>query len=227
MANLIKSVLGRPTGAVGDIVFRQMDGKTIVATRPGSFMPGIDEASVDRRSKFRFAVKLASAANGMDDIREIWDQNVDAGSPFQNLVKTNYPYVDADGLPGSYKLTPAGGFGTSTSLITVSPVAIEAELNPLGDNIGIDTAEEVSIRLLSLVYLYNPTDPNCPAYDFLVKASEDIPLQLASAVIFSVPLMNQDTEKYNLYQNRSVYFAVVTLDAEGNVVHFSTTFRNV
>lgn len=226
MANLVQSVLGKVSGRVGDLVFRQRDGKNIIAVRPASFIPGTDQASYDRRARFRLAGKLASVIDNISDLRQVWDEYSPNKSPFQNLVSVNYPYIDAAGTPGSFKLVPQTGFGTTTTLLTLSPTEVQAEINALGTNKGIDLSEEVSAKLISLVYLSDPSDINAEEYQFIVNESAEIPLQLASALVFSIPLMNQDTELFNAYQARNGYFVLVTLDADGNVIHFSNTFRN-
>jgi hypothetical protein len=164
MANLNKSVLGKVSGALGDLVFRQTRSGNIIALRPKSFIPGTDQQSVNRRVKFGFSVKLASAMNKIPEIFQMWKNWDSKETPFLNLVKTNYPYIDPAGTPGNYKLTPEEGFGTNSSLLTVSPVEIHAEFDPLGNNIGIDTEEEVNAKLICLIYLSDPVDEFSPLY---------------------------------------------------------------
>lgn len=226
MASLTQSVLGKVSGRVGDLVFRQRDGLNYISVRPRSFIPGTDQASIDRREKFRFAGKLAAVINDLPDLQNVWENHDPSNTPYQNMVKENYPYVDPAGTAGSFKLVPGTGFGTTTTLLTVSSAEIQAEINPLGTNKGIDLAEEVSAKLISLICLGNPVDIYSPKNQFIKVESEEIPLQLASALVFSMPLMDQDTDLYNAYQSRDAYFVLVTLDADGNVIHFSNTFRN-
>jgi hypothetical protein len=226
MADLRKSVLGEVSGALGDLVFRQTKDANVIATRPASFMPGTDQASIDRRAKFRFSTKLASAANKIPELYEIWYMHDSDESPFRNLFKANYPYVNPSGVPGSFKMTPEEGFGTNTTLLTVSPIEIHAELDPLPGNMGLDTNVEVGLKLVSLLCLTIPADPAAPAYTFIRSVSEEMPLQEGAAILFTVPLMNQETELYNLYADCDAYFVLVTVDADGNVIHYSNTFRN-
>jgi len=55
MAVVTKKVLGTVHGAVGDMVFREKNGKNYIGMRPNSFVPGKDDASIARRkdSKWR------------------------------------------------------------------------------------------------------------------------------------------------------------------------------
>ena len=63
MARLKKTVLGRLSGAIGDIVFREKNGKNFVGLRASSFIPGSDPGSIDRRAKFTLSTQLASIIN--------------------------------------------------------------------------------------------------------------------------------------------------------------------
>ena len=42
MAKISKEILGKVRGSLGDITFRQRNGKSYLSTRPSSFMPGKD-----------------------------------------------------------------------------------------------------------------------------------------------------------------------------------------
>ena len=68
MAELDKSVIGKLRGRIGDVVFRQRNGKVFVSQRPKSFMPGTDEKSVERRSKFAFCAKLSKAIYSIPEL---------------------------------------------------------------------------------------------------------------------------------------------------------------
>jgi hypothetical protein len=227
MANLNKSVLGKVSGALGDLVFRQTKTGNVIAVRPKSFIPGTDQESVDRRSKFGLSCKLASAINNIPELYQVWSEFDSKRTPFLNIMKSNYPYVDPAGIPGKFKLTPEEGFGTNVVTANVTPLEVSAEIDPIGDNAGIDTDEELTVRLVSLIYLSEPVDEFAPSYRLLRLSSEEVPIQLDNSLVFTIPLMSQQTELYNAYSACEAYFALVTLDAEGNVINYSNTFRKV
>jgi hypothetical protein len=226
MANLSKKVLGAISGAVGDLVFRQKNGKNFIATRPASFVPGKDEASVNRRNKFRFTTKLSSQINEIPELYQVWD-DYSTIAPFSNMVKSNYPFVDPDGEPGDFRLVPHKGFNTRTAAISLSDQELQVEINPIGSNCGIDLFDELTVKLISIIYLHNPVSEFMTGYEFLPLMSEELPLQIDEPLLFSVPLMNQDSGIYNLYQDHEAYLVLVTLDEDGNVIHFSNTIRNI
>ena len=63
MATIKKTVLGRISGAVGDVVFKEKNGKNYVGVRASTFTPPSDAASIERRGKFLLSTELASAIN--------------------------------------------------------------------------------------------------------------------------------------------------------------------
>lgn len=74
MAKLIKQVLGKVSGAVGDVLFRVRAGNNYVGTRPASYMPGTDAKSVARRQRFALANKFAKAVNIIPPLKSLWKQ---------------------------------------------------------------------------------------------------------------------------------------------------------
>ena len=91
MATLKKTVLGRLSGALGDIVFREKNGKNFVGLRALSFIPGSDQGSVERRSKFYLSTQLASTINSNSRLRSLWLASIPSGkNVYNHLIKSNY-----------------------------------------------------------------------------------------------------------------------------------------
>ena len=111
MAELNKTVLGRLSGAVGDVVFRQRNGKNYVGTKPAPFMPGDDPASVARRERFAITGKLAKAINSIAIIKSLWKESTPSGlSPYLYMVQLNYPHiVDGAVSNSAYAVSPLIG----------------------------------------------------------------------------------------------------------------------
>ncbi|MBK7107142.1 MAG: hypothetical protein IPH62_17860 [Ignavibacteriae bacterium] len=53
MAELNKSVLGKVSGSIGELTFRQRNGKNVICMKPSSFTPGSDANSIARRDRFK------------------------------------------------------------------------------------------------------------------------------------------------------------------------------
>ena len=225
MAKLNKTILGKVSGSLGDITFRQLNGKNYLATRPGSFVPGKDPASVERREKFAFSIQLAKSINGISDLKSVWSAAAAPGiSAFNQIMRTNYPMISANDISGPIRLTPSLGFNATNPAITLGPSEVTANIDAIGNLTGIDPAEEPSTKLASVVYLGNPTDELVGAYTFLSFVSDAKDTDLATALSFTFTLSDVETQLFAKYQDKKGFFVLLTLDATGKVVHYSNTF---
>ena len=88
MAEINKQVLGKLTGTLGDIVFRQRNGKNYVSMRPSSYPASDNPAIIAKREKFLLAVQLGSNINSNSYLKEIWRSYTPSGLiPFNYMVK--------------------------------------------------------------------------------------------------------------------------------------------
>ncbi len=226
MAKFNKQILGKVQGALGDVTFRQRNGKTFLSTRPGSFTPGTDENSIARRDKFSLSVKLASTINAIPELRTVWDKTTPSGViTFNHIMRTNYKIIGSENdLSGLVKLTPSLGFNAANPVVMYSPSEVKVNLDALGNTTGIDILNEPSLKLVSVVYLSYPTDTSLSKDAFLTFLSASKATDLTAALEFTYALNDVDSQMFAMYQNRKGFFAVVTFDTAGNVVHYSNTF---
>jgi len=226
MAKINKQILGKVQGALGDITFRQRNGKSYISTRPVSFMPGSDAKSVARRDKFSLSIKLASAINAVPDLKSIWDKNTPAGAAtFNSIMRTNYKIIGSENdLSGMVKLTPKLGFSVANPLVTYDPLEVKVNLDALGSTTGIDVVNEPILKLASVIYLSNPTDTTLSKHAFITFVSGTLPADLTIAIEFTLAVDDIKSQMLAAYQNHKGLFAVLTLNAAGEVIHYSNTF---
>jgi hypothetical protein len=225
MASLNKEILGKVKGSLGDVTFRQRNGKTFVSARPSSFVPGTDENSKARREKFSMVIKLAQSIYSVRSLKEIWSEYAPQGaSVFNYITQTNYPMMNADGLTSLVKLVPSLGFNVGNPVVTLGPEEVKVNLDALGNAAGIDAAGETSLMLISLVYLSGPSDASFAKSQFLTLASGSKATDLAAPLEFTIALSNVESQMLALYQIRKAYFTLLTLDAADRIVHYSNTF---
>ena len=226
MGILQKSVLGKPRGAVGDILFRYKDGKTIIGTRPVSYMPGMDERSVNRRNRFGITAKFSQAVNSLPSFKSLWD-NVTPNniSPYNGIFKASYPYVTPTDVTDLAKLVPQlFGFGVTTTDVTVDETEVSVSIDPIGTNAEIDTNIEKFIQLGVVIKCTDGTIDTLPKIVFLPLKSANVALNLANPLSFSITLSDQDSELYSMFDTHLSYLALVTLDEYGKAVHYSSGF---
>ena len=112
MAQLKKHILGEVTGGLGDVVFKKIKGENYIASRPTDYTMDMKSEAVQRRARFRIAMKLAQSMNKSLRLKAIWKSKAPEGlSAFNFMMQRNYPYVQAETIANGIKLTPDVGFG--------------------------------------------------------------------------------------------------------------------
>jgi hypothetical protein len=227
MAKINKMILGKISGSLGDVTFRQRNGKNYLASRPGSFTPGSDQDSIDRRAKFALSVRLASIINSIPQLKEVWNSRTPNGStPYNYMVKTNYKLISPSTITDNTLLTPGFGFGVQTSAISLTSSNLQAGVEPIGTNAGIDTSIEKNLQLFSIIAMSDPKEETVDNLLIVPVFSELKFLVLDAAVNFTIPLSNQVSQLYGKYDTHKVLLALITLDETNSVVHYSNTFVN-
>jgi hypothetical protein len=224
MATLTKAVLGKVRGTIGDITFRQRNGINFIATRPSSFTPGSDAASIARRDRFGAAIRLASAVNSLPELRSLWDAAAPANlSPFNCILQSNYPMLEGGDYAGGAILVPSIGFALNAFSSSLASSGATVSVGPIGAQAQIDVAVESTMKVVGVVCLTEPTDPNGEKRKVLPISSEAKPTNLTQAVEFVISFNSVHSQLFGKYGNPLAYFAVVTLDAAGKVIHYSNT----
>ena len=65
---------GKISGKLGDVVFRNYNGKTIICSRPGPQKKSTDPNVIARRNRFKLAVKLSGELGRIPVMKCIWYQ---------------------------------------------------------------------------------------------------------------------------------------------------------
>jgi hypothetical protein len=224
MAELKKTVLGKVSGAVGDIVFRERDGKNYIGLRPGSFVPGSDPASVARRQRFLLTLKMGSAINSVQPLKALWNGVKPSSlSAFNYIVKANYRYVAPAAITDLLKLVPDNGFGVTLADNNVDRTRVRTIVEPIGTNTGIDIALEPTIIMACIVFLSSPVDESVGAYSILSAVTPALPTSLTEELTFDADFTNQQSLVFDKYQVTKTFVAIVTLDSDDSPVHYSST----
>jgi hypothetical protein len=225
MAELNKTVLGKVRGSIGELTFRQRNGKNVIAMKPSSFMPGTDAASIARRERFKLTIKLAKVLNGISFIKEYWS-SMSPGemTGFNFLFKTNYQFLASNDIVSNPMIMPVMGFAVSNPIGTFNENSFEISLNAIGNSAGIDSLTETNMSLVNILFLKDPVNSALESNYLSSIISENIPLQLTDPVTFSVNIPDNQLYFYNNYTTKKVFSVLQTFDAENQIVHFSNTF---
>ncbi len=227
MAELNKSVLGKVSGTVGDITFRQRGGKNVIGLRPRSFVPGEDIPSVERRARFALSAKLSQAINSIAPLRTLWvDETPPDMSPYNYMIGVNFSLVGPDSITDLTTITPSTGFAVEATSAGVTADSITAVMKPVGTSSEIDLSKETTVKLVSILYYSRPSSSNLDATRFSALISTEQPLVLDTPLSFAIALGSIDTQLIANYQTKTALMALVTFDADKKPVRYSNTFQS-
>lgn len=227
MAHLNKSVLGKVSGTVGDITFRQRGGKNVISLRPKSFIPGDDAASEERRAKFAFSARLAQAMNGVPVLRTLWEADTPPGiSPYNYMIAVNFKLVNADSPTSLTTIIPSMGFPAKATTISIDSNAVAIEMQPLGTAAGVDPNVEKTVQLVAVLHLFKPLNATLDETRCVALISPEQAVVTDAAMIFTIKPGSMESQLIAAYQENKALMAIITLDADKNVVQASNTFQS-
>ncbi|MDY0082632.1 MAG: hypothetical protein RBR74_05565 [Ignavibacteriaceae bacterium] len=224
MAKLKKQVLGRVSGALGDMVFREVNGKNVVGMRPSNInIPG-DPESIARRAKFTLSAKLSKAIIFHQDLKTIWKSKAPSGLSAHNfLIRSNYTNVLAGDLTDFVKLVPVAGFPVRYTEVTITDHSVMVVLDVIGSNNNINKSVETHIEMLTIIFLSDPVDETVEDYVFISTSSGNVDLSLKEVIEFTAPLIGNDELLFSKYRSNKVFSAFVTKNEAGNAINYSNT----
>lgn len=89
----------------------------------------------------------------------------------------------------------------------------------------ISMSIEKNIQLVSIASLSSPLDGTVEVFSLLPLLSPIQPLILDAAMAFTLPFSSQTQQLFGKYQVHKLLLSLITLDADGNAINYSTTFH--
>ena len=226
MAKIRKQILGKISGAIGDVLFRVRNGIAYVGTKPSPYPPSMDIKSVNRRQRFALANKFAKSVNNIMPLKSIWKINkLPTQSVYNNIMKRNYHNVAPDDILDTITLVPEVGFSVNVTDVTISQEEIEVTIEAIGENSGIDPVAEPKIQLALVSFFKSPLNDNLSQYEFMPLLSPELTTSLTAQLTFTIKISDQQAQIFSSYLTNKKFFAIVTLDIDKKVIHYSNTYK--
>lgn len=213
------------SGKLGNVVFRNRNGKLVAYSAPKKYRISKSEKSVDNRKRFGINVQFSKNICSLKPLHGVWkNSKYDGSNAYTKILKYNYNSTEPGMLTLGNALTPIS--------IALEVNFVKIENGNLSINFRIPDIE--NNNLLSPFYINLVVFP----YDALNRNKE----KFARIISFNVPvLQKEESGLYNfiytfdkstygsikLYTECNVYFALVkTTDYEKNPV-WSTSYASV
>lgn len=210
MGKLYKSVLGKASGKVGDVVFRIINGKVYIASHIGSNKISKSPACVNNRKRFAAVQNYASAVINIPDLKIIWNKSRnEAKSGYNKVISVNTEYMLSSKLTTKNVITP-DGFGLRNTCAVLSKDKVTVGFNMK------DILPKYSDDTYNACFVLTFSDPIGKKLKTSLSISDFVPDVIPSDVeTTEVSLSFNKSQKtfFKNYNNVIVYFSLT------NVLH--------
>ena len=211
MARVNKAVLGFISGKLGDVVFREMNGKKFVSVSAKKYKISQSADAKEGRANFAAVVKLAKTVNSFPLLKEIWTLTKTEGTnSYHKIIKNNAKQISEGNLTAANKITPAG------LPLTLSSAAIQN--NKLDLTFSFPSDEISFPASLFIIFFFNK--------HILFKLVKDIETPAQDNLYsLSITLNSEIEAALNEFPNPVIYIAVSGA-AEKNKIYWTSTISS-
>ncbi len=202
MAKLNKKIVGNPSGKVGDVVFRNLNGKTFAIPFKGSNKISNSPACVNNRKRFASAIAFSKLVNSFPDLNKIWRTSSLPGyTGFNKIMKINLPLF-VNNLPTVHNVISPPGFNIKIDNFSFFPQLLSVDFTPS------KTFNKTFIVNI-IIFLFEPHNKKyIPPFIFIPKTLElsDITKSISSS--FALSLSTDDSRIISKYSKSIIYFSL-------------------
>lgn len=217
-----KQVLGKPTGRVGNVVYRNVSGKTVISEYVKTIRISKSKNCVRNRSRFAVCTDFAVAASSVNPINKIWKySNAPGRSAYTKLIKANIKLVDDSKPSPASTITPQGGINLSIYNVAISNNSI---------TVGYKINRTAAPGLLPpytctiLSYCFNKRSENIEIDDDYFSITANVPKESGGSTDFVSFNINDYTKNcINSFKKARIYFAAVKPNAGSDNAEWSST----
>ena len=215
MARKKPSVLGEPSGKIGDVVYKKRNGKTYISKAAETFNPSQLPHEIDKRNKQKVNGKFASIINQNILLHDIWEkEKFPCTNAYNKINKVNYHLCSPAGPAANAQITP-GGFKLAADEINIHPDKIEISLRPVKLQ-----KDETIIKFIIILSLTTPKRRSKKTNDFEFLMMENYE---AGKTRLTFTFSKEEAAPVKKYKNKTIFLAAVTMDKENKILRWSET----
>lgn len=244
MAQLTNSILGNISGKLGDVVFRKVNGKTVICSRPKSFTPDSSLNGISRRNKFAVNSLFAAAANKIPVIKSIWQYFLSAypyvaNNPYNAISKLNYKHLSNEEISDRNFLAPQIGFQFHITNANLTSKNLIISTEPLSPSFYHDSilfinkfvknkdplSQKTNLHIAVLILANNPVTVVRKSFLFLPLTSSVENANLLSNQSFSIPIDSITSQTIAQYASLSLITALIITTKDNTPITNSITLH--
>jgi hypothetical protein len=221
MGRLIKPVLGRASGKVGDIVFRYVNGKVFITSHKGYNKISKSTNCVNNRLRFSTVVQFAKAVNILPDLKYIWKKSrIKGGTGYSKIISKNINSLSQNNITTSNIITPSGFF------VTVKDVALTNSAVSFSFILETSRISHSGLKFKSnfVISFSEPVDETNTDRTLVLVAESNVMPSESEYIETSANYDSANSQIIYMYKKALVFFAISRIDTENKVEMFSKTF---
>jgi hypothetical protein len=217
LAELKQSVIGKLSGKLGNVVFRQLNGKTFISVRPVKYKPTKSELAANVRSGFVQINLFASTINKDPILKSIWQvTKINARSAYTKILKANLEISPKTGVNKNNIIVPKNNIFLKSDLIyNKNILKISYDQNSINKNLGLFTELNCFILLFYSEPIHSKLDP----FNVVLLNSNNYSIGV-NKIVFSLKNIK------NQYFKKALIFHTLLSTTEDKVINWSSTISN-
>ncbi len=225
MAEIEGEILGNIKGKLGNIVFRKLNGKTVLSVRPVKYKPANSKVAKNTRARFASTVSFARFVNSIVPLKEVWSKaSIPGINSYQKLIKYNFKATGEDGLTTGNLITPPG-----------IPIIIEnltLNKNQISFTVNLGNSKQTNslcfpFQVFSIIY-FNEAKIMFELQNFFDASgiSETSGLN-RNLYYIQNNLNNEQIALFKKYNECIIYISVISDFSNSKAVNWSSTFSAI
>jgi hypothetical protein len=216
----IFSPLGTLKGRIGNVVFRNSNGKTVVCRRPQRKAKPTEQALAWRK-KFKNIIAVSSAINKNPFLSKFWPKK----GRFNLIVKTNIKFTDPDKENYYPIIIPGVGFPVEDAKTNISDKGIKIIAWTKELDSGIDTSIEKWVAAAGIIIFKEPLRVGDNEIEAIEVSSDPQAIDFEKPVDIGIELTGLDSSLYSSYRKAKAILTLITLTVDGVPVSHSVMVK--
>ena len=220
------NALGNLSGKVGDVIFRQRNGKTIIYKAPKRRNKTVSPKVIKGRGKFTAVSQITTSIYSIPQFKQIWRYCCKRyQNPHNLLFKNIYKYMDSDDFTKFGGIIPNHSSNIiKCSFVQSTPKIIVKLIEPAFEG-DVFSEYEFSLMIAGIVVLSEPRNAgDLPMRVIGIKSGIYVKgMELPSEI--EIWIGGDNLSKIMNYNKREYYLHLITLDSDGSVCRYSDKIK--
>jgi hypothetical protein len=211
------------SGRLGNIIFRQRNGKTVAYRVPGKIKKSESEASVAVRKKLTPMSQFAANICSLPELKFLWEfkKDIKAKSAYHKIEKYNARLFDSLRPTIRNRIVPEG-FGCNLDSIILNKDELRAEIS--FSRRAFAKEEEIKkFLIIFVICFYDPIDKKDVYFTFYNIYKQVTDWSPGTPLETEYQFIEDQGEIFSCYRKSILYYTVFTIDGEGCYLEHSSS----